>query len=437
MIMDHTTPRYNLGYVIRETNIHPDTLRAWERRYGVPTPQRSEGGHRLYTERDIETIRWLIHQQNEGLSISKAVDLFNDLIAEGQDPLSAPPVITKATSLNAPDTDHLRAKWIVAVSSFDNARSEQVLSQAFANYPIKTVLSEVLQQGLIEIGDQWYRGDLTVQQEHFASALVARRLHALIAAAPAPIQPGCILVALPAGEQHEVAPLMLTLLLRYAGWDVIYLSANVPITQLGMTLEQTKPELVILSAQRLPTAASLLDTALFVSEHNISLAFGGAVFNRIPELRERIPGHFIGETIEDAIHTIDTILLNSLPTPIIKTIPTAYHNLLESFRKALPQIEMLMNQKVLGSSITPTVLANYNRQLAEYISSALTLGDMRYAEQDIEWIYHLIGHHNIDPNTLPLYLQIYRDTLSDTLGGQGNLITNWLDMEIIKLAQKS
>ena len=84
MTIDNTIPHYNLGYVIRETNIHPDTLRAWERRYGLPKPQRSEGGHRLYTSRDIEIIRWLMQQQNNGLSISKAVALMKELVADGR-----------------------------------------------------------------------------------------------------------------------------------------------------------------------------------------------------------------------------------------------------------------------------------------------------------------------------------------------------------------
>ena len=50
------TPAYNLKVVLKETGIAADTLRAWERRYGLPMPQRSAGGHRLYSQRDIETI---------------------------------------------------------------------------------------------------------------------------------------------------------------------------------------------------------------------------------------------------------------------------------------------------------------------------------------------------------------------------------------------
>ena len=83
------TPTYNLGAVLRETGLKADTLRAWERRYGLPPPQRTSGGHRLYTQHDIGTLKWLMARQQEGLSIARAVDLWRQIEGEGQDPLVA------------------------------------------------------------------------------------------------------------------------------------------------------------------------------------------------------------------------------------------------------------------------------------------------------------------------------------------------------------
>ena len=59
-------PAFNLKAVLQETNIAADTLRAWERRYGLPMPERTEGGHRLYSQYDIETIKWLLARQKIG-----------------------------------------------------------------------------------------------------------------------------------------------------------------------------------------------------------------------------------------------------------------------------------------------------------------------------------------------------------------------------------
>ena len=87
--MSDKTPTYNLKAVVRETGLKPDTLRAWERRYGVPAPQRTDSGHRLYSQHDIDTLKWLLVRQNEGMSISRAVELWHRLDADGLDPLTA------------------------------------------------------------------------------------------------------------------------------------------------------------------------------------------------------------------------------------------------------------------------------------------------------------------------------------------------------------
>ena len=61
----NNTPTYNLKVVIKETGIAADTLRAWERRYGLPMPERSSGGHRLHSQRDIDIVKWLMSRQRE------------------------------------------------------------------------------------------------------------------------------------------------------------------------------------------------------------------------------------------------------------------------------------------------------------------------------------------------------------------------------------
>ena len=170
------TPSFNLGVVTQETGIHPDTLRAWERRYGLPNPARTEGRHRLYSQRDIDTLRWLLARQDEGMSISKAVKLWQTLMEQGSDPLED---TTKATSLppklagvelpTEAQIDDLRSAWVAACLNFDESRAEQVVAYAFALFPAEVVCFDIFFAGLSEIGQAWYRGEATVQQEHFAS----------------------------------------------------------------------------------------------------------------------------------------------------------------------------------------------------------------------------------------------------------------------------
>ena len=78
------TPIFNTKAVSIETSVPPDTFRAWERRYGVPRPQRTQGGHRLYSERDITIIRWLRDRTAEGMNISHAVLLLTNALEEDE-----------------------------------------------------------------------------------------------------------------------------------------------------------------------------------------------------------------------------------------------------------------------------------------------------------------------------------------------------------------
>ncbi|MCB0065154.1 MAG: MerR family transcriptional regulator, partial [Caldilineaceae bacterium] len=268
------TPIYNLKAVVQETGLKPDTLRAWERRYGLPTPQRTDSGHRLYSQNDIDLLKWLMARLDEGLSISRAVDLWRQLEAESKDPLQAMPIavsgpivghaadtttgVTFSSGVTADDTmGQLRDSWITNCLNFDEQSAEEVVAQAFALFPAEKVCMGLLQKGLNIIGEQWYTGNITVQQEHFASSLALRRLEALLAATPLPTRAGRVLIGCPPEEAHTFVPLMLTLLLRRRGWNVIFLGANVPIQDFVLTVQTAKPLLVVLTAQLLFTAAGV------------------------------------------------------------------------------------------------------------------------------------------------------------------------------------
>src|SRR5574337_591520 len=122
-MLSSQSPAYNLKVVLKETGIAADTLRAWERRYGLPMPQRTEGGHRLYSQRDIEIIRWLMKQQESGLSISRAVDMYNEQLASGTDPLAKSRVTADPTpqvvSAIPANLDAMRRKWLEACLVYD------------------------------------------------------------------------------------------------------------------------------------------------------------------------------------------------------------------------------------------------------------------------------------------------------------------------------
>jgi DNA-binding transcriptional MerR regulator len=428
---------YNVRAVVRETGLKPDTLRVWERRYGLPKPHRSSGGHRLYSERDIVTIKWLVARKQEGMSISRAVALWKSLEAEGQDPLATiPRAATPGEMTLAPaggaTLAEMRHEWISACLAFDEGRAESILAQAFALYPPETVTLELLQKGLAQIGDAWYRGEATVQQEHFASAQAMRRLSALVMATPQPTRSGRILVACPPEEMHEFVLLLLTFLLRRRGWHVVFLGARVPQAQFESTLETTRPDLVILAAQQLRTAATLLDIAQVLQQENIPLAFGGRVFNLLPDLRERIPGHFLGEKIEDGVPRAEQLLASPHLLEAGTEIAACEEcqAALAHYRECQPAIDSALWSEMRESGVSYASLSAANSNMADNIIAALKLGNLDYLGIDIDWIAQLLENRNIKAKELGLYLTTYHRAAATHLDERGGLILDWLKRTI-------
>jgi len=423
-------PTYNLKAVVQETGLKQDTLRAWERRYGLPQPNRTIGGHRLYTQQDIDLLKWLVARQNEGLSISRAVDLWHHLLAKGQNPLlaAAPPAVFTVPAggtAAASSIETMRGDWLAACLKFDEKRAEQLLAQAAAMYSPEVVCLEFLQKGLAEIGRGWAAGTVTVQQEHFTSALAVRRLETLIAGSPGPTRSGRILVACPPQEAHTFGLLMVTFLLRRNGWDTVFLGADVPVAHLEETVQQIKPDLVILAAQQIYTAATLLQAVTVLRAARIEAGFGGQIFNTIPALRQQIPAHFLG-TLEQIAPTISQILANMRPMPPDALQPMACQLALEHYRERQPWIEAAIGQAIDPAELPQTTLSAWNFGLARNIISALSLGNISFLSDDWNWMRDMLLNHNLPALSLNHYLGWYYQAAQLHLSAPGQPILDWL-----------
>jgi methanogenic corrinoid protein MtbC1 len=432
---------FNLKVVLKETGLAADILRAWERRYDLPMPERTPGDHHLYSQHDIETIKWLMARQADGLSISRAVDLWNESIASGSDPLAGAASPSFSLAQTTPDSSlqALRDQWLDACMRFEEPRAEQTLNQAFAMYPVEVVCTDVLQRGMAEIGAKWYENSASVQQEHFASALAMRRLDSLLSAAPAPTLKGTVLVGCVADEWHAFTPLLLTLLLRRRGWNIIYLGANVPNDRFAETAQTVRTDLVILVAQTLTAAASLQLAAQTLSAQNVRVAYGGRIFNMHPSLAEKIPAHFLGQSIEASLHEVERLL--QLKTfrvsenlKISEPISQEYLAAHQSFTAKRAEIELTLKQLVPPLAVSPTGLSTGIAYLGDNIAAALQLGDMDFVSGEMDWLKTLLQSHNRPASELIHFMNSYARAVDQHINGSGSPIFNWLNLESAKTA---
>lgn len=416
-------PTYNLKAVLDETGISADTLRVWERRYGLPLPQRTTGGHRLYSQRDVQMIKWLMEQRAKGLSISRAVKQWNALIESGEDPLAEALARDRAaldTALGA-----ARQEWLAACREFSEGQAEQVLDRTFAFHDVETIATEVILRGLREVGGGWQRGEVTVQQEHFTSVQAMRCLHDLIAAAPIPHNPRTIVLACPPGELHSLPLLYLNLMLRRRGWNVVFLGADVPLEHLEETTQKVQARLVIMGAQRLYTAVGIREAAALLARRLIPVAYGGYIFNQIPQLREQIAGEFLGEAVESSVDCIERLMQEGVS--IGQPGPKAANFAAQAFRTLRSEVEAAVRKRLAGEVGPDADLMIANSYFGNALTAALELGDIAYLAADMDWIHFLLTRPRLPFDSPQAYLLAYTAGVRQVMGSSGIDIAHWLE----------
>jgi MerR family transcriptional regulator, light-induced transcriptional regulator len=241
---------WRIGELGRRVGVSPDVLRAWERRYGVLTPLRSRSGQRLYGDDDEARLRRMLGYIEAGYSASVAARL---AAAEAATPanLSTPSGTLADLAALA---DDLRA----SLHALDEAGAEAALDSLLAAFALDTVLRDVVLPFLRDLGEQWARGTLSVGQEHFASAVIAGRLHALARGWDAGLGPRAVL-ACPSDERHDLGLLCFALALRGRGWRVCYLGADTPALAIAGVARELDAELVVLGAARAEPLVGVAD----------------------------------------------------------------------------------------------------------------------------------------------------------------------------------
>jgi DNA-binding transcriptional MerR regulator/methylmalonyl-CoA mutase cobalamin-binding subunit len=245
----HHKPSHSLGVVCRRTGLKPDRLRAWERRYGVVQPQRSEGNQRLYSEANIERLLLLRQATDAGHRIANIADLetdgLRDLVMEDSVASMVPPVGSTAGE-RAKAGGFVRSS-LAAIQQLDIGKLEATLKAGSEELPSPAFLQELLVPLLHRVGDLWADGGLRAVHEHAATAVVRRFVDGLHRAYEAlPDAPGIVLTT-PAGQLHEIGALLASAAAAGDGWDVTYLGPNLPAEEIALVARQKASDAVGLS----------------------------------------------------------------------------------------------------------------------------------------------------------------------------------------------
>ncbi|MDX1460662.1 MAG: MerR family transcriptional regulator [Xanthomonadales bacterium] len=270
--MSKTTEQYAQGmYPIRTvsdlTGVNPVTLRAWERRYGLIEPHRSDSGHRLYSEEHISLINRIVGLLDRGMRIGQV----KPHLEARESRQAAPGAVPSAWDL-------LIERMVAGAIRFDEEELERAYSEALANHPVNVVTSALIVPLLEELGERWARGEGTVAEEHFLSCYVRNKLgarfHHRVRSSHGP---KLLLACLPE-DRHEIGLLLFALAANEAGFRVVLLGADMPLEDIPEAAEKIECDAIVLSAL-MPPSDQVLGRTLpeMVSESSVPVLVGGKV----------------------------------------------------------------------------------------------------------------------------------------------------------------
>lgn len=225
-----------IGELARRTGVTPEVLRAWELRYELLHPARSEGGFRLYSDEDERRVRRTTALIADGLSAAQAARL---ALAEGAEEVGEAPGVE-------PVVAELAGELAAALDSLDGEAAHAAFDRMLAVLSVEAVMRQILLPYLRELGERWEAGQATVAQEHFASSLIRGRLLGLARGWGAGEGPR-VALACPSGERHDIGLVMFGIAIARRGWRVAFFGADTPAATLQETIRGFQPALIVLS----------------------------------------------------------------------------------------------------------------------------------------------------------------------------------------------
>lgn len=231
--------------VSRMTGINPVTLRAWERRYGLIQPIRTESGHRLYSRADIETVNRILDWVDRGVAVSKIAKIL------ARDDQQASVVRAEHGAAQAEAWSQWRTRLMQAVSAFDDRQLEHLYGQVLENFARDTAYQDILiplWHDLLRHQSRFGQASEWLFFDNFLRARTSRCLQ-LACASPAPR----VLLAAITGECRELEVLVAGVLMGSDELSVKVLGVGQPFDELTLVCEKTRPRALVLFSNRSPT----------------------------------------------------------------------------------------------------------------------------------------------------------------------------------------
>jgi len=265
--------------VAKRTGLTPAVLRAWEKRYTVVVPSRTEGGQRLYTDADVERLSLLRRAVEEGRGISQVAALptedLKELVREDEVERQGLGPLERLEGTSATGVLERAQR---AVTQMDPGELERTLTRAALAFSLPTVVDDVVVPLLAKIGTAWESGRVGPSHEHLGSVVIRRFLEWMLETANVGEGAPVMVAATPAGEKHELGALLAAVSGAAEGWKAIFLGPDLPAEEVVVAALRLEADVVTLSCVDPRTAEALPGEILRIRERlpaDVHLVVGG------------------------------------------------------------------------------------------------------------------------------------------------------------------
>ena len=291
---------YRIKQAALRAGVSVELLRAWERRYGVVHPARTEAGYRVYDETAIARLRAMRHLMDEGWAASAAAAAIIEAtdqrvrelsgtagpgagVADGPAPPRSSDQRAARSESGAGPREDLVGRFVTAAGALDAAEVEAILDEMFARGSFEFVVERLVSPALRGVGSVWASGNTDIAAEHAATHAVLRRFSAAYQAAGSSGHGAPVLVGLPPGSRHELGILAFAVASRRAGVPVLYLGTDLPVDEWVRTASSigARAAVVGVPTSADPAPAKTVVDALRATQPELLIALGGSAAHNV------------------------------------------------------------------------------------------------------------------------------------------------------------
>lgn len=229
---------YSISKISADTGVPRVTIRAWERRYGLLKPARTEKGYRLYSQGDIDRIHAILRYIKKGVAVSKVKALLDNKS------------LTKE-QVEAEDVWQSNlSQMITAIERYDQKALDAIYTNLLLLYTIEIITEQLLIPLWAALGQRWqlkYKG--SIAEEHFFSGYIRNKLGSQFHQLMTHANGKRLLFACLPNQMHEFALLLFAIHVMQHDYEAIFLGANTPVEDIFIAAKHSNVKAIVLDGK--------------------------------------------------------------------------------------------------------------------------------------------------------------------------------------------